>query len=70
MGTFYNMPPIRTKELPYIDVLTESINNPIRLLLGWFALVDNRIPPASLLIAYWALGAFFMALFANWWWAG
>jgi len=60
MGTLYNMPPIRTKELPYIDVLTESINNPIRLLLGWFALVDNRIPPVSLLIAYWALGAFFM----------
>lgn len=60
MGTFYNMPPIRTKELPYIDVLTESINNPIRLLLGWFALVDNRVPPASLLIAYWALGAFLM----------
>ena len=37
MGTHYNMRPFRTKEIPYVDVLTESINNPIRLLLGWFA---------------------------------
>jgi len=61
MGTLYNVPPIRTKELPYLDVITESVNNPIRLLLGWFALIDDRFPPVSLLIAYWALGAFFMA---------
>lgn len=61
MGTLYNVPPVRTKELPYLDVLTESINNPIRLLLGWFAVIDYRIPPVSLLIAYWALGAFFMS---------
>ncbi|MCA8956615.1 MAG: UbiA family prenyltransferase [Planctomycetes bacterium] len=60
MGTFYNVPPIRTKELPYVDVITESVNNPIRLLLGWFALIDNRLPPLSLLLSYWALGAFFM----------
>ena len=62
MGIVYNVPPIRSKELPYVDVLTESINNPIRLLLGWFAVIDDRVPPVSLLIAYWMLGAFFMAI--------
>jgi decaprenyl-phosphate phosphoribosyltransferase len=62
MGIIYNVPPIRAKELPYVDVLTEAINNPIRLLLGWFAVVADQVPPVSLLIAYWMLGAFFMAM--------
>lgn len=61
MALVYNVPPVRAKELPYLDVVTESINNPIRLLLGWFALIDDRLPPMSLLLAYWAFGAFFMA---------
>lgn len=61
MGAIYNIPPVRTKEYPYVDVLSESINNPIRLLLGWFALVPTQFPPVSLLIAYWMIGAFFMA---------
>jgi 4-hydroxybenzoate polyprenyltransferase len=62
MGLIYNVPPLRTKEWPYVDVLSESINNPIRLLLGWFALVTTHVPPLSLAIAYWMLGAFFMAM--------
>jgi 4-hydroxybenzoate polyprenyltransferase len=62
MGIAYNVPPLRTKEWPYLDVLSESINNPIRLFLGWFALVTLRVPPMSLAIAYWMLGAFFMAM--------
>ncbi len=62
MGVAYNVPPVRTKEWPYVDVLSESINNPIRLLLGWFALVTGRFPPLSLAIAYWMIGAFFMAM--------
>lgn len=62
MGILYNVPPIRTKEWPYVDVLSESINNPIRLLLGWFALVTTRFPPGSLAISYWMVGAFFMAM--------
>jgi 4-hydroxybenzoate polyprenyltransferase len=62
MGLIYNVPPIRTKEHPYVDVLTESINNPIRLLLGWFTVIGGTIPPVSLLIAYWMAGAFFMAM--------
>jgi 4-hydroxybenzoate polyprenyltransferase len=62
MGIAYNVPPLRTKEWPYIDVLSESINNPIRLFLGWFALVTDHVPPLSLAISYWMVGAFFMAM--------
>jgi decaprenyl-phosphate phosphoribosyltransferase len=61
MGVIYNVPPVRAKEHPYVDVLAESINNPIRLLLGWFAVTASEFPPLSLLIAYWMIGAFFMA---------
>ncbi|HVH08078.1 MAG TPA: UbiA family prenyltransferase [Myxococcota bacterium] len=62
MGILYNVKPIRTKELPYLDVLSESINNPIRLFLGWFPLIPDRVPPLSLVLSYWMVGAFFMAL--------
>ncbi|MFO0810222.1 MAG: UbiA prenyltransferase family protein [Gemmataceae bacterium] len=61
MGCVYNIPPVRSKDLPYLDVISESVNNPIRLLLGWFAVAPNDVPPVSLLIAYWMVGAFFMA---------
>jgi 4-hydroxybenzoate polyprenyltransferase len=61
MGILYNVPPVRTKEIPYLDVLSESVNNPLRLLLGWFALIVDRMPPLSLILAYWMVGAFFMA---------
>jgi decaprenyl-phosphate phosphoribosyltransferase len=60
MGLVYNVPPLRLKEWPYLDVLTESANNPIRLWLGWFAIVSDRVPPLSLTLAYWMVGAFFM----------
>jgi 4-hydroxybenzoate polyprenyltransferase len=61
LGVTYNVPPIRTKEWPYIDVLSESANNAIRLLIGWFALTTTAVPPISLTLSYWMLGAFFMA---------
>jgi len=61
MGVIYNVRPFRAKEHPYVDVLCESINNPIRLLLGWFAVTAAEFPPLSLLVAYWMIGAFFMA---------
>ena len=61
MGIVYNVPPLRTKEWPYVDVLSESVNNAIRLLLGWFALITTQVPPVSLIVSYWMLGAFFMA---------
>ena len=61
MGVAYNVPPLRTKELPYLDVLSESVNNPLRLFLGWFIIIPDKIPPVSLVLAYWMVGAFFMA---------
>jgi 4-hydroxybenzoate polyprenyltransferase len=61
MGCIYNIPPVRSKDVPYLDVLSESVNNPIRLLLGWFAVAPEDLPPVSLLVAYWMIGAFFMA---------
>ena len=62
MGCIYNIKPIRTKDKPYLDVLSESLNNPLRLLLGWYATGTALIPPVSLVLAYWMIGAFFMAV--------
>ncbi len=62
MGCLYNISPVRSKDVPYLDVLSESINNPLRFLLGWYAVTPTTVPPVSLLIAYWLLGAYFMAL--------
>ena len=59
-GLLYNIPPVRTKDLPYLDVITESVNNPIRLLLGWFLINTQTLPTLSLVLAYWMIGAFFM----------
>jgi decaprenyl-phosphate phosphoribosyltransferase len=52
-GCAYNVPPVRTKDKPYLDVLSESINNPLRLLLGWYSTGFGAAPPASALLAYW-----------------
>src|SRR5437588_494351 len=62
MGVLYNAPPLRTKDKAYLDVLSESVNNPIRFLLGWFAVTGATLPPASALLAYWMGGAFLMAI--------
>jgi hypothetical protein len=43
-----------------VDVLSESANNAVRLLLGWFPLISDRVPPVSLIVSYWMVGAFFM----------
>jgi 4-hydroxybenzoate polyprenyltransferase len=62
MGCIYNIPPVRSKDLPYIDVLTESINNPLRMLAGWYMAGAVFVPPVSLLLSYWMLGCYFMAI--------
>jgi len=74
MGVMYNVKPFRTKDRVYLDVLSESVNNPIRLALGWFIFVPAEllpkdiydfswviIPPSSIILAYWMGGAFLMA---------
>ncbi len=59
-GLIYNVKPIRAKDLIYFDVIIESVNNPIRMFIGWFAVVENALIPLSLIIFYWFLGAFMM----------
>ena len=63
MGLAYNVRPVRTKDVPYLDVLSESANNPIRLLAGWWVVAAGApMPPGSLILAYWMGGGFLMAL--------
>ena len=63
MGVVYNVPPLRMKDVVFVDVLVESVNNPIRLLAGWYMTVpDGPLPPASLIMSYWMIGCYFMAL--------
>jgi 4-hydroxybenzoate polyprenyltransferase len=60
MGLIYNISPVRSKDIPVIDVLSEAVNNPLRLLLGWYATGLMVFPPSSLVISYWLFGAFLM----------
>jgi decaprenyl-phosphate phosphoribosyltransferase len=60
-GFVYNVRPIRTKDIPFLDAISESANNPIRFLIGWFAFAPPRLwPPVALLAGWWAFGNFLM----------
>jgi 4-hydroxybenzoate polyprenyltransferase len=59
-GIVYNVRPMRSKDHAYLDVLTESVNNPLRLLLGWAMVDPTTLPPASLILGAWFGGAFLM----------
>jgi len=61
LGILYNVRPFRTKDLPYIDILSESLNNAIRLIIGWFCITVVFVPPVSIVFGYWMGGAFLMA---------
>ncbi|MCX5710649.1 MAG: UbiA family prenyltransferase [Candidatus Omnitrophica bacterium] len=60
MGILYNVKPFRTKDIAFLDVITESFDNPIRLILGWTVVTSNSLPFLSLLLIYWTGGAFLM----------
>jgi 4-hydroxybenzoate polyprenyltransferase len=62
MGCIYNIPPLRSKDVPYVDVLSEAVNNPLRMLAGWFIASTSSVAPASLLLSYWMVGCYFMAI--------
>lgn len=62
MGVLYNVKPFRTKDIVYLDVLSESVNNMLRLLLGWFIVCNDIWPPSSIMVGYWMAGAFLMAV--------
>jgi 4-hydroxybenzoate polyprenyltransferase len=59
-GVVYNVRPLRLKDYPYLDVVTESVNNPLRLMLGWAMVDPTTLPPSSLILGYWFGGAFLM----------
>jgi len=60
-GVLYNVPPFRLKEIPYLDVITESINNALRLAIGWLIVDPTSFPPSSIVLLFWSGGAFLMA---------
>jgi 4-hydroxybenzoate polyprenyltransferase len=60
-GIVYNVSPWRSKDKPYWDVISESINNPLRLTIGWVMVDSSTLPPSSIILAYWFGGAFLMA---------
>ena len=60
-GLVYNVPPLRSKDKAYLDVISESVNNPLRLTIGWIMVDPTTVPPGSLILAYWLGGAFLMA---------
>ena len=60
-GVLYNVPPLRAKEVPCVDVITESANGPIRIAIGWYAVTTASPPPLLFLLSCWALAAFVMA---------
>lgn len=62
MGILYNVKPFRLKEVPYVDVLVESINNALRFLIGWFAVTSNFYPPISIVLGYWMTGGYLMSV--------
>jgi decaprenyl-phosphate phosphoribosyltransferase len=60
-GFVYNIKPVRTKDIPFLDSISESANNPIRFLIGWFAFSSpDLLPPWSLLLCWWSFGNFLM----------
>lgn len=60
-GLVYNVPPLRLKDRAFADVIAESFNNPIRLWLGYYALVTpQNIPPLSIVLSWWFFGALLM----------
>lgn len=61
MALAYNIPPIRLKDRPYADILSEAANSPIRLLLGWFLVVPGGFPSATIVLTFWTAGAFAMS---------
>ena len=62
-GLAYNVRAVRTKEVALLDVISEAINNPIRLIAGWYMItIGGTLPPLSLCISYWFIGGYFMGL--------
>ena len=61
-GCLYNVPPVRTKDIPFLDVISEAVNNPLRMLAGWYLTRTVAVPITTLLLAYWMAGCYFMGV--------
>lgn len=59
-GVVYNVKPLRTKDVPFLDSVSESANNPIRFAIGWYAFAPASFPPLEILVSWWAFGNFLM----------
>ncbi|MBN2454038.1 UbiA family prenyltransferase [Candidatus Woesearchaeota archaeon] len=59
-GILYNVPPLRMKDIAFVDVLIESANNPLRVLFGWYIIIQE-FPPWYLLVFLWAYAGVLMA---------
>jgi 4-hydroxybenzoate polyprenyltransferase len=64
-GFMYNIKPFRFKDLPILDVMWESINNPIRFIYGIFIVNSIFIYDSTILfiiLSYWFFGCYLMTL--------
>lgn len=59
-GIAYNIPPLKLKNITFMDVIAESFNNPIRFFAGWVLITSHELPPSSIVVGYWFAGAFLM----------
>ncbi len=60
-GIVYNVKQIRTKDLPFLDTISESAIIPLRFLIGWYAIAPTGpFPPIAVLLSWWAFGNFLM----------
>ena len=60
---FYNLQPLRLKDRPFLDFISEALNSPIRFLIGWYAVaVDiHKMFPVVIVFALWFFGIFLMS---------
>ncbi len=60
-GLLYNAHPLRLKDVPALDVLMESFNNPLRFFMGW-VLVLASMPPLVILLFVFFYSCILMTL--------
>jgi hypothetical protein len=55
-------PEAHTEALRALWARRRQLIAPLRVFLGWFALIPDKVPPLSLTLAYWMVGAFLIAM--------
>ena len=55
----YNVRPFRMKDIAFLDVVIESDNNPLRVLFGWYIILQS-FPPWPVIAFLWAYAAVLM----------